>query len=109
MGRVKKYSRPNVHKHKKSSKGVKEPKFEESGEDVNMTGHEGLTVAKRKQIFKKKDRRSVKQRIKELRVQSLKLKKKNLDQKSQKKEIAHEIRDLQKQLKQDGVDEESSD
>lgn len=40
---------------------------------------EHLPLAKRKQIFKKKDRRDVKKRIKELRLASLKLKKKNLD------------------------------
>jgi hypothetical protein len=38
-----------------------------------------LSIARKKQNFKKRDRHDVKKRIKELRVQSLKLKKKNLD------------------------------
>lgn len=44
-----------------------------------MVDHSVLTIAKRKQIFKKKDRREVKSKIRELRLKSLKLKKKNLD------------------------------
>jgi hypothetical protein len=38
-----------------------------------------VSIARQKQNFKKKDRHGVKKRIKELRLQSLKLKKKNLD------------------------------
>jgi len=38
-----------------------------------------LSIARQKQNFKKKDRHGVKKQIKELRLQSLKLKKKNLD------------------------------
>ena len=45
----------------------------------DMVDHSVLTIAKRKQIFKKKDRREVKSKIRELRLKSLKLKKKNLD------------------------------
>jgi hypothetical protein len=60
-----------------------------------MTGQEAaLSVAKRKQIFKKTNRRDVKKRIAELRLDSIKLKKRNLDQKAQKKIIAHEIKEL---------------
>jgi len=44
-----------------------------------MVDYSVLTIAKRKQIFKKKDRREVKSKIRELRLKSLKLKKKNLD------------------------------
>jgi len=48
-----------------------------------MTGQQAaLSVAKRKQIFKKTNRRDVKKRIAELRLESLKLKKRNLDQKA---------------------------
>ena len=38
-----------------------------------------LSLAKRKQIFKKKNRRDVKLKIKELRLKSLKLRKKDID------------------------------
>ena len=46
-----------------------------------MSGNDNkvLSIARQKQNFKKKNRRDVKNRIKELRLQSLKLKKKNLD------------------------------
>jgi len=55
-----------------------------------MTGAQAaLSVAKRKQIFKKKTRRDVKKHIAELRVQSLKFNKRNMDQKAKKKAIAH--------------------
>ena len=62
-----------------------------------------VSIARQKQNFKKKDRHGIKKRIKELRLQSLKLKKKNLDQKAEKKEIAHQIKELTSQLNNDGV------
>ena len=74
-----------------------------------MVDTKTLPIEKRKQIFKKKDRRDVKHKIKELRLQSLKLKKKNLGQKAEKKEIAHQIKDLKAQLNTDGTGAESSD
>jgi hypothetical protein len=98
MGRVKKYSKQHSNKKRNQSREsfkLKHPKNTEDEEDAPMTGQEAaLSVAKRKQIFKKTNRRDVKKRIAELRLDSIKLKKRNLDQKAQKKIIAHEIKDL---------------
>jgi len=59
---------------------LKHPKIKEDEDDDEMTGQQAaLSVAKRKQIFKKTNRRDVKKRIAELRLDSLKLKKRNLD------------------------------
>ena len=86
MGRVKKYSKHNQHKSSKlraKAGVVKEANIDEDhsedNEEMKTDNKAGLSIAKRKQIFKKKDRRDVKKRIKELRMQSLKLKKRNLD------------------------------
>ena len=77
MGRVKKYSKQfsNRNKNKHSER------LRATTNDVEMDSKEdraSLPMQKRKQIFKKKDRRDVKKRIKELRLKSLKLKKKDL-------------------------------
>jgi len=54
-----------------------------------MTDQEAaLSVAKRKQILKNTNRRNVKKRIAELRIDSIKLKKRNLDQKSTKEDYS---------------------
>jgi hypothetical protein len=81
MGRVKKYSKQHSNKNKGVAKRKRDAEKGHSDSDSEMkSGSEAaLTVAKRKQLFKKKDRRDVKKRIKELRAQSLKLKKRNLD------------------------------
>ena len=63
-----------------------------------------LTVAMRKQIFKKKNRKEVQKTIRGLRMQSLKLKKKDLDQKAAKKKIAHQIKELTATLNNGGTD-----
>ncbi len=98
MGRVKKYSKQHSNKKRNQSREsfkLKHLKNTEDEEDAPMTGQEAaLSVAKRKQIFKKTNRRDVKKRIAELRLDSIKLKKRNLDQKAQKKIIAHEIKEL---------------
>ena len=65
MGRVKKYSKQHSNKHKKLARKEKA----ENNEDAEMVESGGvLPIAKRKQIFKKKDRREVKKRITELRL-----------------------------------------
>ena len=63
---------------------------------MNESMASNLSVAKRKQIFKKsKDgRREVKKQILELKRQSSKLRKRNLDQKGQKKQLVKEIKKL---------------
>jgi hypothetical protein len=76
---------------------------------MNQVVDKSLPLAKRKQIFKKKNRRDVKKRIQELRLKSLKLKKKNIDQKAEKRKIAHEIKELTSQLNHDGAEAGESD
>lgn len=88
MGRVKKYSKQHTNKHRKLA-GANKRASSNTAADSEMVDQKTLPIAKRKQIFKKKERRDVKLKIKELRLQSLKLKKKNLGQKAEKKEIAH--------------------
>ena len=107
MGRVKKYSRQHSNRHKKH---IHARKVQNDSDNETMTDRtKVLPVEKRKQIFKKKDRREVKRRIEELRKKSLKLKKRKMDQKAEKKEIAHEISALKKQLKTDGCSDSNSD
>jgi hypothetical protein len=89
MGRVKKYSKQHTNKHRKLAGANKRASSNNTAADSEMVDQKSLPIAKRKQIFKKKERRDVKLKIKELRLQSLKLKKKNLGQKAEKKEIAH--------------------
>lgn len=59
MGRVKKYSRQHSNRKKRDSN--------KNEADQAMTDN-SLPVNKRKQIFKKKNRRDVKKRIQELRL-----------------------------------------
>ena len=75
MGRVKKYSKQHSNKHKNLARKA----AAEKNDDAEMIDQSVLPIAKRKQIFKKKDRREVKKQIRELRLDSLKLKKKVLD------------------------------
>lgn len=78
MGRVKKYSRQFSNSKKRQHAYNKRVQ----ADDCDMepaSSEQNLSVAKRKQIFKKKNRRDVKLRIKELRLKSLKLKKKDID------------------------------
>ena len=92
MGRVKKYAKQFTNRNKKvHAANVKLAKEKDTEMDTNT---ENLPLAKRKQIFKKKNRRDVKKRIAELRLKSLKLKKKNIDQKAEKRKISHEIKEL---------------
>ena len=55
-----------------------------------------MTIGKRKQIFKKskEGRREIKKQILELKRQTSKLRKRNLDEKSQKKLLTKEIKKL---------------
>ena len=55
-----------------------------------------MTIGKRKQIFKKskEGRREIKKHILELKRQTSKLRKRNLDEKSQKKLLTKEIKKL---------------
>jgi 5'-deoxynucleotidase YfbR-like HD superfamily hydrolase len=57
------------------------------------------TIGKKKQIFKREKSKVIKAKISELKARSLKLKKKNLDQKAEKKKIAKEIHRLKASLK----------
>ena len=126
MGRVKKYSRQFTNK-KRSKSAVKQrslqgqedllektPDTVKDHSDSEMTDakrKDPLSVAKRKQIFKKsKDgRRAVKKQILDLKLASKKLRKRNLDQKSEKKDIAKQIKSLKQQLKHNKKGEVDSD
>ena len=90
MGRVKRYSRQHENKKRRSASLAKRiGKHNDS--DSDMDGIEDskgqqktlgdLSIAKRRQIFKKSKngRREVKKRIMELKMQSKKLRKRNLD------------------------------
>lgn len=90
MGRVKHYSTQNNKKKHRQDKH----KIVEDSENT-----QNLSIAKKKQIFKKSKAKVVKAKITELKQRSLKLKKKNLDQKAEKKKIAKEIHRLKASLK----------
>ena len=126
MGRVKKYSRQ--HSNNKRNKSALKQRSLKSQDDLlektpdTIKDHsdsemnesnrkDPLSVAKRKQIFKKsKDgRRAVKKQILELKMASKKLRKRNLDQKSEKKDIAKQIKSLKSQLKRNRKGEADSD
>ena len=90
MGRVKRYSRQHENKHRRSASMAKKLGKKKNDSDNEMEGDAAntqkktqgkLSIAKRRQIFKKsKDgRREVKKRILELKMQSKKLHKRNLD------------------------------
>ena len=93
MGRAKRYSRPQKgvrRAHLGQKIASKQEESDDSGmEDIeeNPTQASGLQVARKKQIFKKSmaSKREIQKRILELKLQSKKLRKRNLDQKSQKK------------------------
>ena len=98
MGRVKKYTDGKKQRARKSSaKSEKKGGNDSDGSDRAMeskgTDKTDLSKAKRKQIFKKskEGRREHKKQILELKRQSSKLKKRNLDQKSIKKRLTKEI------------------
>ena len=102
MGRVKKYAVQFKNKKHRSASLAKRI----GKSDTDMDGVEesegqqktqgNLSIAKKRQIFKKsKDgRRDVKKRIAELKMQTRKLRKRNLDDKGEKKQISHEIKAL---------------
>ena len=100
MGRVKKYSREKDSKKRRAASMAARlgKKLESDMDGVEVKTQEktqgALSIAKRRQIFKKsKDgRRDVKKRIMELKIQSKKLKKRDLNQRDTKKSIAHEIK-----------------
>ena len=112
MGRVKKYSKQHSNKKRKQSAAKQrtiDPNIlqntpdklivDQSDDEVmpELTNQQkALSVAKTKQIFKKSKlgRRQVKKDILQLKLQSKKLNKRNLDQKAQKKGIAKEIKEL---------------
>ena len=88
MGRVKKYNRQKESKRRRSASVAKKlgqrKQDSDSDMDVETKGQKtqgSLSIAKRRQIFKKskEGRRDVKKRIAELRMQSKKLSKRNLD------------------------------
>ena len=98
MGRVKKYAGGAKHRRSKSLIKKRESTDEmvEQADDQVHRPEMAATasLAKRKQIFKKsKDgRRELKRQILELKRQSSKLRKRNLDQKSEKKRISKQIK-----------------
>lgn len=67
-----------------------------------------LSVNKRKQIFKKskEGRREMKKQILELKRQTSKLRKRNLDQKGEKKRISKEIKSLRENMRKCGINDE---
>ena len=103
MGRVKKYA--GGHRRSKSQIKNKTSKIDGSGSDNAMSDDgdaaqasitKTMTIGKKRQLFKKsKDgRRDIKKQILELKRLTSKLKKRNLNQKSEKKKIAKEIKEL---------------
>ena len=111
MGRVKKYAKQFSNRNKKvHAANQRLAAKEDNDQEMGQTSiDKSLPLAKRKQIFKKKNRRDVKKRIQELRLKSLKLKKKNIDQKAEKRKIAHEIKELTSQFNHDCADAGESD
>ena len=81
----------------------------ENDDNRDKLVEKGLTVAKRKQIFKKHKAKDVKAQIAELMQQSKKLKKKDLDQKAQKRKIAKQIKELKASIKRCGESQDGSD
>ena len=86
MGRVKKYNRQKESKRRRSASVAKKlgqrKQDSDSDMDVDTKRTQGsLSIAKKRQIFKKskEGRRDVKKRIAELKLQSKKLTKRNLD------------------------------
>lgn len=69
----------------------------------------GLSVAKRKQIFKKHKAKDLKAQIAELRVKSQKLNKKDTKQKAEKGKIAKQIKELKKSIKRSGIQDGEDD
>ena len=109
MGRVKKYTKQFTNRNKRIHSANQKLAKDDDDQGMSQVIDKSLPLVKRKQIFKKKNRRDVKKRIAELRLKSLKLKKKNIDQKAEKRKIAHEIKDLTSQLNHDGADAGESD
>ena len=117
MGRVKKYSREKDSKKRRAASMAARlgKKLESEMDGVEVKTQEktqgALSIAKRRQIFKKsKDgRRDVKKRIMELKIQSKKLKKRDLNQRDTKKSIAHEIKQLKGQLNKNLKEEDWED
>ena len=117
MGRVKKYSREKDSKKRRAASMAARlgKKLESDMDGVEVKTQEktqgALSIAKRRQIFKKsKDgRRDVKKRIMELKIQSKKLKKRDLNQRDTKKSIAHEIKQLKGQLNKNLKEEDWED
>ena len=115
MGRVKKYSAGTKHRRSKSVVKKLGPKGNDSSDD-NMSDNGAstttvLSVNKRKQIFKKskEGRREVKKQILELKRQTSKLRKRNLDQKSEKKVISKQIKKLREKMRNCDVEQVNSD
>ena len=66
-----------------------------------------LSRAKRKQVFKKSRSKEIKAQIAELRLQSKKLKKKDIAQKEEKGKIAKQIKALKAMIRKSGENESS--
>ena len=79
-----------------SSKAATDQEEIKNDEEVTTVA---LTNGKKKQIFKKEKSWDIKAKIAELEARSLKLNKKNFNQKAEKKKIAKEIHRLKASLK----------
>eukprot|EP00347_Sterkiella_histriomuscorum_P022968 403336455 len=119
MGRTKNYKAGQEKKNrsKKLRRQERNKPQEEMKDDDNIQDGQAaaLSVGKKRQIFKKEKSKAIKQKIMELKHQSLKLKKKKLDEKAEKKKIAKEIHRLKaslkacEEIKKSGKDSEDSD
>ena len=97
MGRVKKYSSGSKsHRSKSTSKINRKSEDAAMQIDDDNQATSKMSLGKRKQIFKKskEGRHELKKQILELKRQSSKLRKKYLDQKSQKKQISKQIKQI---------------
>ena len=98
MGRVKKYSSGSKHRRSKVTHKINrksdDAAMQVDSDDQGASTTTQMSLGKRKQIFKKskEGRHELKKQILELKRQTSKLRKRHLDQKSQKKQISKQIK-----------------
>lgn len=111
-----------LNRKEKKAKRLEKALEQQAGKDANIEemaadgdalaklADRGLSVAKRKQIFKKHKAKDIKAQIAALRIQSQKLNKKDGKQKAEKGRIAKQIKELKARIQRSGVDpDEDSD
>ena len=81
---------------------INKNKGSDDDEVVDNKTNVDLTKAKRQQIFKKGRAMAIKAQIAELKLQSKKLKKKDMDQKTEKKKVIKMIKELKALVKRSG-------